>query len=89
MTDYTAFVLPQNELSSDWEYGSQWWRGVFRVKEKVFPVIYAAGYGGQVFYIVPNLSLTVLTLHHNTSDIDGSHSLSWQEIEKSILPVFN
>lgn len=88
INESTAFVLPQNESSSDWGYGYQWWRGVFRVKEKVFPVIYAAGYGGQVLYIVPDLNLTILTFHHNASDVDGSHSLTWKDIEKSILPAF-
>jgi len=88
ITESTAFVLPINASSSDWGYGYQWWRGVFRVKEKVFPVIYAAGYGGQVLYIVPDLNLSILTLHHNASDVSGSHSLTWKDIEKSILPAF-
>jgi CubicO group peptidase (beta-lactamase class C family) len=88
ITESTAFVLPINESSLDWGYGYQWWRGVFRVKNKVFPVIYAAGYGGQVLYIVPDLNLTILTLHHNASDVSGSHSLTWKDIEKSILPAF-
>lgn len=88
ITASTAFVLPINESSSDWGYGYQWWRGVFRVKDKVFPAIYAAGYGGQVLYIVPDLNLTILTMHHNASDISGSHSLTWKDIEQSILPAF-
>ncbi|MCF2447633.1 beta-lactamase family protein [Dyadobacter sp. CY345] len=88
ITESTAFVLPINESSSDWGYGYQWWRGVFRVKEKVLPVIYAAGYGGQMLYIVPDLNLSILTLHHNASDVTGSHSLTWKDIEKSILPAF-
>lgn len=88
IAESTAFTLPINESSSDWGYGYQWWRGVFRAKNKVFPVIYAAGYGGQVLYIVPDLNLVMLTLHHNPSDVNGSHSLTWKEMEKFILPAF-
>ncbi|QRR00127.1 serine hydrolase domain-containing protein [Dyadobacter sandarakinus] len=88
IAESTAFVLPINESSSEWGYGYQWWRGVFRVKDKVLPVIYAAGYGGQVLYIVPDLNLSILTLHHNASDVSGSHSLTLKNIEESIIPAF-
>ena len=88
MMESTAFALPISELNMDWGYGYQWWRGVFRAKDKVFPVIYAAGYGGQILYIVPDLNLSILTLHHNASDVSGSHSLTWKDVEKFILPAF-
>lgn len=85
----TAFNLPVNAFGRDSGYGYQWWRGAFRVGEKTFPVVFASGYGGQMLYIVPDLNLLVLTLHHNPSDFNGSHSITWDKVEKMILPAFS
>nr|WP_295922925.1 serine hydrolase [uncultured Dyadobacter sp.] len=83
----TAFNLPINASGGDAGYGYQWWRGGFPVGEQVLPVIYASGYGGQMLYIVPDLDLLVLTLHHNPTDVNGSHSISWKEIGQIIIPA--
>jgi len=84
----TALRLPISELNKQAGYGYQWWRGACTVDKKIFPVIFAAGYGGQVLYIIPDLNLVVLTLHHNPSEADLSHSIAWSELEKMIIPAF-
>lgn len=84
----TAFILPTNQGNKDFGYGYQWWRGTARTTTGAFPVIYAAGYGGQMLYIVPDLDLVVLTLHHNPTDNDGSHSITWQKVERIVIPAF-
>lgn len=88
ITESTAFHLPLSEANKDWGYGYQWWRGIFLIDKKIYPAIYAAGYGGQLLYIVPDLNLVVLTLHHNATDIKGSHSITWKEAGEVIIPVF-
>lgn len=85
----TAFLLPINGSNKDFGYGYQWWRGIFREKEKAFPAIYASGYGGQFLYIIPDLNLVILTLHHNAADATGSHTITWPKVEKMILPAFS
>ena len=84
----TALRLPISELNKQAGYGYQWWRGACTVDKKTLPVIFAAGYGGQVLYIIPDLNLVVLTLHHNPSEADLSHSIAWSELEKMIIPAF-
>ncbi|MCG2461619.1 beta-lactamase family protein [Flavobacteriaceae bacterium F89] len=82
----TAFQLPIKE-SNDWGYGYQWWRGIFHVGQTKFPEINAAGYGGQFLFVVPDLDLVVLFLHHNPADLNLSHTLGWKEMEKYIVPA--
>lgn len=84
----TAFILPINEGNKDFGYGYQWWRGTVRTDTGTLPVIYAAGYGGQMLYIVPDLDLVVLTFHHNPSDNAGSHSITWKNAESVVIPAF-
>jgi len=88
ISESTAYRLPISELNKQAGYGYQWWRGTCTIDKKILPVIYAAGYGGQVLYIVPDLNLVVLTLHHNPSEADLSHSIAWSELEKMIIPAF-
>ncbi|MCE7073019.1 beta-lactamase family protein [Dyadobacter sp. CY327] len=84
----TAFNLPVNKANKEWGYGYQWWRGVLRADNKVFKTIYAAGYGGQVLCIIPDLDLVILTLHHNATEGNGRRSILWKEMETNILPAF-
>lgn len=84
----TAFILPISEGNKDFGYGYQWWRGTVRTGTDTLPVVYAAGYGGQMLYIVPDLDLVVLTFHHNPTDNDGSHSITWKNIERVVIPAF-
>ncbi|WP_339903197.1 serine hydrolase [uncultured Cyclobacterium sp.] len=81
----TAFHLPHLENSG---YGYHWWRGELNVDEMKFPIIYAAGYGGQFLFIVPGLELVTLFLHHNPKDLELSHTMAWKEMEKFIVPSF-
>lgn len=85
----TAAHLPTNAFGRDAAYGYQWWRGGFPVGEQTVPVIYASGYGGQMLYIVPDLDLLILTMHHNQTDLNGSHSITWKEIGTTIVPAFS
>ncbi len=82
----TAFHLPIKD-SKDWGYGYQWWTGVINVGTTKFPVINASGYGGQFLFVIPDLNLVVLFLHHNPADLDLSHTLGWKEMEKYIVPA--
>jgi len=57
-------------------YGYQWWRDMFYVDQKGYPAIYASGYGWQLLWVIPDLEMVVLVLHHNPSDGKAEHSLN-------------
>jgi CubicO group peptidase (beta-lactamase class C family) len=80
----TAFHLPSRGNSG---YGYQWWRGEMSVNETKFPIIWAEGYGGQFLFVVPDLDLVTLFLHHNPKDLELSHTMAWKEMEKFIVPA--
>ena len=87
----TAFHLPAKGFpikwsKRNWGYGYQWWREVFEVDQREFPAIFAIGYGWQILWVVPDLDLVVVALHHNPYDVDGDHSLNWEEMESIIIP---
>lgn len=84
----TAFKLPISDPGKHFGYGYQWWRGVFRYGTTTLPLIYASGYGGQMLYIVPDLKLVALTYHHNASDIQGSHSITYPVMQNQLIPAF-
>ncbi|WP_143828840.1 serine hydrolase domain-containing protein [Dyadobacter fermentans] len=88
INESTAFILPTQAGNRESGYGYQWWRGVAKFGSNALTVIYAAGYGGQMLYIVPDLNLVAVTLHHNQSDINGSHSITWKHMQEVILPAF-
>lgn len=88
ISESTAFILPTTQGSKDFGYGYQWWRAVSRRGANALPLIFASGYGGQMLYIVPDLDLVILTFHHNPTDNDGSHSITWREVSNIILPEF-
>ncbi|WP_235294847.1 serine hydrolase domain-containing protein [Portibacter lacus] len=83
----TSFHLPISE-SKDEGYGYQWWTGHLNVDQTKIPIVYAAGYGGQFLYIVPDLNLVALFLHHNPSDFNLNHTIAFSEMEKFIAPAF-
>lgn len=85
----TTAHLPINDSGSGLGYGYQWWSGRMPVGGQALPVIFASGYGGQVLYIVPDLDLLILTMHHNPTDLNGSHSITWKEIGTTIVPAFS
>jgi len=68
-------------------YGYQWWTDMFYVDQKGYPAIYASGYGWQLLWVIPDLEMVVLVLHHNPSDGQAKHSLIWNEVEKVIIPA--
>jgi len=61
-------------------YGYQWWRDMFYVDQKGYPAIYASGYGWQLLWVIPDLEMVVLVLHHNPSDGKAEHSLTGSDI---------
>lgn len=82
----TAFNLPIED-SKDRGYGYQWWRSQFNVGTTKFPAISAEGYGGQLLFVVPDLELVVLFLHHNPKDFNLSHTMASKEMEEFIIPA--
>lgn len=85
----TGFLLSAEIVpgTRNWGYGYQWWREEFNVQGKVYPAIFAAGYGGQFLWIVPELRLVVLALHHNPTDFKYIHTLNWVQMESIIIPA--
>jgi len=83
----TAFHLPIRGASRDGGYGFQWWRETLRVGGQSFPTIYASGYAWQLMWIIPDLDLVVLVLHHNPEDAGATHSITEAEMEQIILPA--
>jgi CubicO group peptidase (beta-lactamase class C family) len=74
---------PQDTLG----YGYQWWRKEFKVKDKSYQAIYASGYGGQFLWVVPELDLVVVALHHIPQDQEDTQMFYWNEMEKIIIPA--
>ncbi|MHC4448643.1 MAG: serine hydrolase domain-containing protein [Planctomycetota bacterium] len=86
IAESTAFRIP---VTGHWKgkgYGYQWWREEFRVGARTYPTIFGSGYGYQMLWIVPDLDLVVMVMHHNPERGGGNHSLIWREMEKVILP---
>jgi CubicO group peptidase (beta-lactamase class C family) len=83
----TAFHLRTLAWGIHAGYGYQWWRDGFQVGQTTFPVIYALGYGGQFLWIVPDLELVVLVLHHNPTDAEAKHTITKKEVESIIIPA--
>ena len=74
---------PQDTLGC----GYQWWRNELKVKDKSYQAIYASGYGGQFLWIVPELDLVVVALHHIPHDQEDTQMFHWNEMEKIIIPA--
>lgn len=83
----TKFRLPVSKSSRKRGYGYLWWRRVFSVEQEIFPAIYASGYGGQWMWVIPELDLVVLVLHHNPFDRKGKHTLGWKHVENVFIPA--
>jgi CubicO group peptidase (beta-lactamase class C family) len=83
----TRVHLPVENSREYRAYGYQWWQDIFHVGRKSYPAIYASGYGWQMLWIIPELEMVVLVLHHNPSDGKAEHSLNWNEVEKVIIPA--
>jgi hypothetical protein len=60
---------------------------MFYVDQKGYPAIYASGYGWQLLWVIPDLEMVVLVLHHNPSDGKAEHSLNWNEVEQVLIPA--
>ena len=45
-----------------------------------------SGYGRQLMWVIPDLDLVVLVLHHNRPS-DGSHSLTGEEVRDIVIPA--
>ena len=83
----TAFHLPVPGSSRGRGYGYLWWREIFHVGEASYPAIYASGYGWQVMWVIPDLDLVVLVMHHNPDDGNASHTLNVVEMENIVIPA--
>ena len=61
-------------------YGYQWWRG--RFADGATDTIYAAGWGGQFIFIMPQINTVVVTTGSNYSD---SYSSIFDMINRYVL----
>jgi len=53
------------QQAPDKEYGYQWWRAWFKVREQPHDCFYAGGYGGQFMVVFPDLRLVVVSTGWN------------------------
>ncbi|MCB0664682.1 MAG: serine hydrolase [Saprospiraceae bacterium] len=81
----TAFHVSSRARSG---YGYQWWTSDLMIDNNKVPLIWAEGLGGQFLFIVPELELVVVFLHHNPDDLDLNHTMAWKELAESIIPAF-
>jgi CubicO group peptidase (beta-lactamase class C family) len=86
INESTSFLLPTSNPGEG--YGYQWWRGSFRNGQSDYPYIFASGYGGQFLWIVPDLKLVALALHHIPMEESDSRVVSPKEMQDIILPQF-
>ena len=57
-------------------------------KQSKYHYILASGYGGQFLWVVPDLNLVVVALHHIPIEQTEGRVVWGDEIEKVILPIF-
>lgn len=84
----TRFHLPVRQRGVAVGYGYQWWNGHLRSDGTEFPVIWAEGLGGQFLFILPDLDLVALFMHHNPHDLALKHTMARKEMEEYIIPAF-
>lgn len=85
----TIFRLRTSESNPDEGYGYQWWRSTMKTGQTRHPYIYASGYGGQFVWIVPDLNLVVVALHHFADQKTGRATITTREVEEKILPMIS
>lgn len=84
----TRVHRPVRQRGETGGYGYQWWNGHLRSDGTEFPVIWAEGLGGQFLFIVPDMDLVTLFMHHNPPDLALEHTMAWKEMEEYIMPAF-
>lgn len=72
----------QNDITD--EYGYQWWVTTTAVGRRAFA---AAGYGGQLIEVVPDLDLVVVVSNTIPDVVRASPGLFLQMVDQSIAPV--
>ncbi len=86
INESTSFKLPARESIG---YGFQWWTDYISSEHKSYSLVWAEGLGGQFLFLLPDLELAVLFLHHNPNDLDLDHTMAWKELSKYIIPTFS
>ncbi|MEM9531994.1 MAG: serine hydrolase [Pseudomonadota bacterium] len=76
-----------SSINSEGDYGFGWWRRDFRVGDKTISSYQAAGNGGQMMFIIPELELVVLFNAGNYSDGRTRGEFRDRYMQGAILPA--
>lgn len=80
----TTPYFPAQEPADSGYYGWHWWIDEIKHEEQVVSFYYARGYGGQFIFIVPALTLVVVTT--KDQKVKGELPLEW--FKHSLLPSY-
>ena len=82
-----ASASPQSSLNTEDDYGFAWWRNTYDVNGRSIETYLAAGNGGQMTFVVPELELVVQFNAGNYSD--GRTRGRWRDrlMREFILPA--
>lgn len=83
----TALHLEIEEPENAIGYSYQWWIGELRAADKRYETVYASGHGGQFLWIVPELDLVAVALHHIPVNAEDIRSFYWDEMEQIVIPA--
>ena len=76
-----------SSINSEDDYGFAWWRRDFRVGDRIIPTYQAAGNGGQMLFVVPELELVVMFNAGNYSDGRTRGEFRDRYMQGAILPA--
>ena len=82
-----ASAAAQSSLYSEGDYGFGWWRRDFRGGDRIIPTYQAAGNGGQMLFVVPELDLVVMFNAGNYSDGRTRGAFRDRYMQGGILPA--
>ncbi|MEO0345745.1 MAG: serine hydrolase [Pseudomonadota bacterium] len=77
----------QSSINSEGDYGFAWWRRDFRVGDRSIATYQAAGNGGQMLFVVPELELVVMFNAGNYSDGRTRGEFRDRYMQGAILPA--
>lgn len=82
-----ASAAAHSSINTEDDYGYAWWRRSFQVEDRAIASYHAAGNGGQMLFVVPELELVVLFNAGNYNDGRTRGTFRDRYMQGAILPA--
>ncbi len=76
-----------SSINTDDDYGYAWWRRTFEVGDRTLESYQAAGNGGQMLFVIPELDLVVFFNAGNYNDGRTRGAFRDRYMQGAILPA--